>query len=50
MINKRVKIPDKVLIIDDVLTSGNTVKTCINLVKKGGAKRVKVLVLSIVCR
>ena len=42
-------MPDKVLIIDDVLTSGNTVKTCINLVKKE-VQKGKSSCLSIVCR
>ena len=36
----------KYLIIDDVITSGNTIKACINLLKSHGVKSIKVLVIS----
>lgn len=36
----------KVLIIDDVYTTGMTIKTCINLIKKFNPKAIQVLVLS----
>ncbi len=37
----------KVLIIDDVMTSGNTMKRCISLVEKANPKTIQLLVLSI---
>lgn len=36
----------KVLIVDDVFTTGSTAKAMIDLVKKNGAKKIKVLVMS----
>jgi ComF family protein len=44
------KVPRKILLVDDVMTSGNTLKKCINVLKENGAKKVKVLILSMVCR
>ena len=36
----------KILLVDDVITTGNTLKTCINLVKSMGATKIKILTLS----
>lgn len=36
----------KILIVDDVFTTGSTVKSMINLVRKNGAKKIKVLLMS----
>lgn len=42
-----VKLKDKkVLLVDDVITSGNTIKRCINLLREKGCKKIKVLTLS----
>jgi predicted amidophosphoribosyltransferase len=40
----------KVLIVDDISTSGNSLKAAIALIKKGNPKCVKVLVLAKKCR
>jgi competence protein ComFC len=37
---------DKVLIVDDVYTTGNTISSAINLIKKTGVNHIKCLVLS----
>ena len=36
----------KYLLLDDVMTSGNTIKTCIDLLRKQDIKNIKVLVVS----
>ena len=36
----------KILIVDDVFTTGSTIKAMINLVKEKGAKTIKVLLMS----
>ena len=36
----------RVLIVDDVLTSGNTLKTCASLLHKEGIKDIKLLTIS----
>ncbi len=36
----------KILIVDDVFTTGSTVRSMINLVKSKNPKRIKVLVMS----
>ena len=36
----------KVLIVDDVLTSGNTLKTCASLLYKEGIRKIKLLTIS----
>lgn len=36
----------KVLIVDDVFTTGSTIKSMIKLVKEKGAKKIKVLLMS----
>ena len=42
----KIKGLKKVLIIDDVLTSGNTLKTCASLLYKEGIKNIKLLTIS----
>lgn len=39
-------VDKKILLVDDVITSGNTIKTCINLLKSKGIKNIKILTLS----
>ena len=36
----------KYLLIDDVITSGNTLKACIKLLRNKGVKKIKILVIS----
>lgn len=36
----------KYLLLDDVITSGSSIKTCLNLLRKQGINKVKVLVVS----
>ena len=36
----------KVLLVDDVYTTGSTIKSMIKLVKERGAKKIKVLLMS----
>ena len=36
----------KVLIVDDVMTSGNTIRTCIDLLKSANPKKIDYLVLA----
>ena len=50
-VNKVIKIKStldkskKYLLVDDVITSGSTIKTCIELLRKQGIKSIKVLVI-----
>lgn len=45
---KKLKIPEKVLLIDDVLTTGVTTESCCTLLKEAGCRNVKVITLFIV--
>lgn len=40
----------KILIFDDVMTTGNTIKAAIELIKKGKPKKIKVLIFASNCR
>ncbi|MCC5850383.1 MAG: ComF family protein [Verrucomicrobia bacterium] len=43
---KSKSIPDKILLIDDVMTTGSTVDACARAMKKAGAKEVRVMTLA----
>ena len=36
----------KILLVDDIFTTGNTIRTCINLLKERGAKKIEVLIIA----
>ena len=40
----------KVLLVDDVLTTGSTMKACINLLKNNQVKKLNFLAMSYTCR
>ena len=40
----------KVLLVDDVLTTGSTMKSCINLLKNNQVKKINFLAMSQTCR
>ena len=50
IINQDVLKNKKILIIDDIFTTGNTLKTCIDLVRKGNPKRIKAFIICKNCR
>lgn len=45
-IRRRVKIPEHVVIVDDVLTTGATVGECARVLKQAGARRVDVIAVA----
>ena len=40
----------KILLVDDVLTTGSTMKACINLLKNNQVKKLNFLAMSYTCR
>lgn len=44
----KIKIPEKAVLLDDVLTTGSTVENCVYLLKKLGIKEVYVITLFVV--
>ena len=45
-LNVKLDKTKKYLLLDDVITSGSSIKTCLNLLRKQGINKVKVLVIS----
>lgn len=44
-LKENVNIPNKILLVDDIYTTGSTMRTMINALKEKGIKKIKVLVL-----
>lgn len=44
-LKKHKNIPEKIIILDDVITTGSTMKTCINVLKEAGCKIIYPLVI-----
>ena len=45
-LNTKLDKTKKYLLLDDVITSGNSIKACLNLLRKEGIKNIKVLIVS----
>ncbi len=46
-IDKNISLKDKkILLVDDILTSGSTLLRCVELLKKKGAKKIEILVIA----
>ena len=45
-LNTKLDKTKKYLLLDDVITSGNSIKVCLNLLRKEGIKNIKVLIIS----
>ena len=43
-------LPNKILVVDDIITSGNTLKTCLELLERHRPKKLKFLVVANNCR
>ena len=48
-INRKYDVPQRVLIVDDILTSGSTLDSMAKLLKSAGAERVYALCISVRC-
>ena len=41
ILKAKVKVPDKILLVDDVYTTGRTLQHAISVLKQGGAQEIK---------